>query len=306
MANHHPLDLARLPAIPQAAPLHQIAPRLWARDDVLAIWLGGSLAHGGWDAYSDVDLFVAVQPDDMDNWREPNLHAIFGEGYVASRFSYFGEKFYVHHVFLDTGDIYDLHIQAVDPEAIDGDVRPDARLLLASRGEALTERLLMTREKREFPPLPPTLPIDAEIVRSVVESYWYNAHKHRKVLHRDLDLVMATGLAIFHFMYLRLAHIDAIGSDPGDLYRQTIHSLSPIMHALREHADPAALLAVIGLPMRTRGEIVAAVDGLHDAVAEVGRRLAARYDFDYPLAMEELVRRSWREFQAEGQTDGAD
>ncbi len=297
------LDLTQLPAIPQAAPLRDVAPRLWARDEVLAVWLGGSLARGGWDAYSDVDLFIAVQPDEMDNWREPDLREIFGDGYIASQFSYFGEKFYVHHVFLDTGDIYDLHIQAVDPEADDGGFRPDERLLLGSRDEALTQILSTPPEARD---LPTSFPVDSEMVQRAVESYWYNTHKHRKVLYRGLDLVLATSLSMFHFWYLRLVHIDIADSDPGDLNRRTVHSLSPVMHALRERADYDALLAVVGRPMRTHDEIVDAVEALNDAVAEVGRRLAARYDFDYPLAMEELVRQSWRAFQAEQRANAAD
>ncbi len=303
MTNPITLNFTYLPAIPQAAPLREIAPRLWARDDVLAVWLGGSLARGGWDAYSDVDLFIAVQPDGMDNWREPDLSAIFGDGYIASQFSYFGENFYVHHVFLDTGDICDLHIQAIDPEADNSGFRPDDRLLLGSRDEALAEALSAPPEARE---LPTSLPVDSEMVQRAVESYWYNTHKHRKVLYRQLDLVLATSLSMFHFWYLRLVYIDAADSDPGDLNRRTVHSLSPIMRALRERAGHDALLAVVGMPMRTRDEIVAAVEALNDAVAEVGRRLAARYEFDYPVAMEELVWESWRTFQEERRADAAD
>lgn len=289
MTNTNSLALDTLPELPLTAPLREVAPRLWVRDEVRAIWVGGSLATGKADAYSDVDLFIAVPPDAMAFWREPDLHALFGQRYIASQFSFFGNDFYVHHIFLDSGDIYDLHIQSTE-----SDFRREARLILASRDAALAEALSVPSEVSTLPPLTAS----RELVQTLVESYWYNTHKHRKALHRKLELMVASSLYIFHAMYLRLVYIDVTGNDSGDLRRQTIHSMSPIMRTLSVH-DGAALLAVVGAPTRTREEIIIAIDLLNDAVANVGQRLAARFEFDYPATLESLVRRSWSQFQRE-------
>lgn len=59
MTEHETLNLDALPDLPQSALLKQFAPGLWAAEGVVAMWLGGSLATGTADRYSDVDLFLA-------------------------------------------------------------------------------------------------------------------------------------------------------------------------------------------------------------------------------------------------------
>jgi len=49
-------------------------------------------------------------------------------------------------------------------------------------------------------------------------------------------------------------------------------------------------LALIGAPMRDRQELCQAVS------QHLGRRLAGRYGFDYPAALEEAVLRGWEMF----------
>ena len=67
---------------------------------------------------------------------------------------------------------------------------------------------------------------------------------------------------------------------------------------MQEAAGPE-VQRVLGMPTRTRPEILAAVDALHALVARVGRELAARHEFDYPAELEALVLESWEAFKEE-------
>ena len=63
--SHAELRLDDLPPLAQSQAIRMLAPRLWENKQVVAIWLGGSLAAGTGDPYSDIDLRVAVSPDDL-------------------------------------------------------------------------------------------------------------------------------------------------------------------------------------------------------------------------------------------------
>ena len=49
----------------------------WSLDEVVHVWVGGSLASGSADIYSDVDLRVAVIAERLSARKEPDLAAIF-------------------------------------------------------------------------------------------------------------------------------------------------------------------------------------------------------------------------------------
>ena len=68
---HSDLRLEALPPLPQSQTIRAIAPRLWQDERVVAIWLGGSLAAGSADQYSDIDMRIAVAPSDIASWEAP-------------------------------------------------------------------------------------------------------------------------------------------------------------------------------------------------------------------------------------------
>lgn len=76
------LAFSALPPLPQTASLKRASAVLWADEDVLALWLGGSFARGEADEYSDIDLRVAVRPEAQERWRRPDLEMLFS-GEVA-------------------------------------------------------------------------------------------------------------------------------------------------------------------------------------------------------------------------------
>ena len=76
------LNLGVLPQMAQEQTISWLAPAVWVVERVVALWLGGSLARGEGDAYSDIDLRVAVDPADLEAWRAMDTQALTG-GQVA-------------------------------------------------------------------------------------------------------------------------------------------------------------------------------------------------------------------------------
>jgi predicted nucleotidyltransferase len=64
------LQLDTLPASLQRATIVEICTRLWQHDDVIALWLGGSLAREAGDVFSDIDFRVAVALQDLPAWQD--------------------------------------------------------------------------------------------------------------------------------------------------------------------------------------------------------------------------------------------
>ncbi len=61
------LDFDKIPEGKQKQLLEAVVPRVWACEDVLAMWGVGSLARGNADEHSDVDLWIAVE--DVSDWQ---------------------------------------------------------------------------------------------------------------------------------------------------------------------------------------------------------------------------------------------
>ena len=284
-----------LPALPQIDFLYQLAPRLWQRPDVLGIWLEGSLARGNADRYSDVDLYVGVEPTALEQWRALDVPALFGEPYAAHLFSHFSDDFFVYHVYLTAGGIYDLHVQSRTREL------PRAhRLLLAGRDDAYAAALLAaapepaTDNLQMFGPQP----LDPTILPSLVNFFWINADKGRKVIYRNQEFTVYTGFHLLRHTIARLLFIEQTGNDCGDLSRPTIHGLKAAALVLKD-AWGDKLGQWMGAPATTLLELCQAQLLLHTEAARVGRVLATRYQFAYPAALEQTVRANWRQFMAE-------
>jgi predicted nucleotidyltransferase len=287
--------LDALPDLPQVAFLAQLLPTLWQRPDVEALWLEGSLGRGNADLYSDIDLYVGVTPDAHDGLRALDVAALFGEVYAAHHFSDFAADFFVYHVYLNSGVIYDLHVQPRTRTL------PAAqRLILACRDADYRAELLAaaSASAAEANPQFAPQPFDPSTLQPQLVNFWINADKGRKVLYRRQDLTTYSGFHLFRQMLIRLLFIEQTGTDCGDLTRPTIHGLKAAAAVLGD-ALGADLYALMGPPARNRQEIWAVQAQLHDAFARVGRVLTERYGVAYPEALEAVVRANWVAFQQE-------
>jgi len=288
-------QLDGLPNLPQTRFLHQLVPALWPRPDVVGLWLEGSMGRDNADLYSDVDLHIGVEPATLDQWRALAVQDLFGEAYAAHFFSHFAEDFFVYHVYLKAGGIYDVHLQPISRV-----LHKTPRLILACRDEAYRNALLAATPTAadEAALLFAPQPLDPALLPPLLTSFWINADKGRKVIYRNQELTIYTGLHLFRQMLARLLFMEQTGTDCGDLTSVSIHRLKAAALVLGQTWGDD-LLRLLGAPARTRLEIWQAQEQLHQAFARVGRLLAARYEIVYPEALEEIVRENWQLFKAE-------
>ena len=282
------LDLTHLPDLPQSRRLAELASDLWVNPNVVALWLGGSLARGEGDRHSDVDLHVALRPEAYDPDSIPeSAGRLVAAAVICLRFS-FSAGATLWHMLLEDGEIYDLFIQPADREPA-----YEARVVLACRDEAFGAKLIGGEDRSiDFPPV-----VSGDI-RRAIEFCWINERKHQKVLDRGLPLVAWQGVFLMRQDLIRFWYVLATGNDCGPLNRLTIHTLTPVIRTVQAQIGAEAL-ALVGRPMRSEAEIIAAAADLREEIARVGRLLADRLGFDYPTAAEATIRRTWQEFLAE-------
>ena len=287
MSEHLRLDL--IPNLPQTDFLSELAGSLWQRDSVIGLWLEGSMGRGTADPYSDVDLYAGVTSDSLDDWQSLDVSVLFGDAYAAHYYSYFDADLFVFHVFLKEGHIYDLHILGRDHS-----LPKRQRLILGCRDKAWRTDLTNIENQ---PFIAPPIPIDPAVVEREIIIFWVNLDKGRKLIYRDLELIIINGLYLMRQILLRLLYMDVTGEDCGNLIRLGIHPLKPVTQALQPVlGEELALL--MGAPATTRAELYAANMQLGEAASRLGRSLAKKHGFDYPEALERAVIQNWETFRA--------
>lgn len=285
------LDFSFLPDLPQVETLKQVAPEIWCNEEVRAIWIEGSFGQGTADRYSDVDLRLAVPAARFRKWETPDFPALFNGLCIAHQRLFPHEEAILHHVLLETGEMYDLGIQRIDQLALHGTSR-----LLGCRDPALSGdfKVPAAVSSAESSGLQGTDP-DPGTVGQLIVDFWINSNKHRKVLYRGLDPMVVVGLQTERVILIRLWAIQTSGRDTGTV-TPTIHTLTPQVRSIEKTGRN--VLEVLGAPVRNRGELKTLIERHRDEVARVGRALAERYAFAYPEVVEATVRAGWDEFLA--------
>jgi hypothetical protein len=284
------LQLDTLPAFPQRATIMEICTHLWRLDDVAALWLGGSLAREAGDVFSDIDFRVAVAPQELPAWKTPHFEQIFARSPVAGQqFFAFGEQAFLHHLVLANGEIIDFFVQSTRRKPT-----PEPRLILGCRDEDFA-RLLVTNQREAR--VETAAEVEPATVQGALIAFWINTHKHRKVLHRNLDLMVTFGFDVEKALLVRLWYFEVSGKDCGDVRQGTIHTLTHVIRTL-EQARGDEVRSVIGAPLRTRAEIYHAVESNRKIISRIGRHLAQKYGFVYPTDLETTVLQGWQEFLA--------
>jgi hypothetical protein len=287
------LDLTRLDGVahlPQHRRLIAVVTDLWRDPAIVAIWLGGSLARGEGDRWSDIDLRVAVRPGTHPLDALPPSASRLAAEVLGTHHIRFGAATALFHMLLSDGEIYDLLIQTTDHPPTG-----EARLVLGCRDAALGELLASGQD----PPVR-ILPAEGPMIHQLIVDFWISQQKQQRVLARGLPVMAWEGEHRMRLDLIRLWYVLETGSDPGPLGRTTIHTLTPVVRAVQER-NGTELLRRIGRPLRDVPEIVAGAAETASEVARVGRLLAGRLGFAYPEALEETVRRSWRAFhEAQG------
>jgi hypothetical protein len=277
------IDLGPLAHGPHAQLIHAMATTCAADSSIQAIWVGGSLAAGRGDQYSDVDFRIAVEPGHLDRWIHPDWERylpIRPSGGVLLRF---GERALLHHVVLADGTIVDFYVQDTTQH------NPEPHLvILACRTAEFRAKL----EGFVQPAAALVRAIDGAVVRQFFVEYWITTHKEMKALGRNYDHFSFAGLYVERMALLRAWYMQAVGKDIDS--RVTLHMLGTLHTGLVSKLT-AQQHTLLGLPSRTPAETITVIDAIRAEMAHVGRWLAARHAFAYPHELETVVQRVWNE-----------
>jgi len=288
------LTLDQLPNLPQISTLSTLVTKLWQRDDIIALWLGGSFATGKADRYSDVDLRLAVSPEAMSYWVAPDFNYLFDGQLLLSKTSTTkidvgDEQAALHHPILTNGELYDVWVQTPTHK-----LHQEPKLVLGCRDTMLAQQLAKPNHepRLEFDE------VDPATLRNAIEQYWVNHPKNQKVVYRNLHMLWRDGSYLFGGIWLRLKFILATGKDCGNVTfpPMTIHKVTPVITTLRE-AYGDSLLETISSASRNQFETIAAMERLSVAIAQDGRAVAHRFGFEYPAEIEMSMLKSWAEFK---------
>lgn len=279
-------DPGVLPDLPQKRRLIPVVGDLWQDPKVVAIWLGGSLARGEGDRYSDVDLRVAFPTAAFDPATIPASARRLSEEAVASITVNFGVDATLYHMLLGDGEFYDLLVQTVDREPT-----AEQRLVIVCRDAAFGTKLAGGSD-----PVVRHPPADASTIRQVIVNYWMGQQKHLRVLYRKLPLLSWEGEHRLRQELIRLWYALATGYDCGPIHALTIHTASPVGRAVNELMGDRAL-ALLGQSLGMEEAMMQAAMSSQEEVARVGRLLAEKLGFDYPSALEATVKQSWQRFR---------
>ncbi|HMN30313.1 MAG TPA: hypothetical protein PKE45_19320 [Caldilineaceae bacterium] len=277
------IDLGVLENGPHANLIRAMARKCYADAGIQAIWVGGSLAAGLGDAYSDVDFRIAVEPGQIDRWTSPDWERYLPIHPYGDSLLRFGEQALLHHFVLADGTIVDFYVQ----ETTTTNPEPNV-VILACRNAEFRAALagfarpaaLLVRE------------IDGAVVRQFFVDYWITTHKEMKALARKYDYSPFVGLYLERMALLRAWYMQAVGKDIDA--RVTLHMLGAMHKGLAGKLTEQQH-TILGLPSRTPDETATVIDAIRTEMAGVGRWLADRHGFAYPNELEEVVQRVWNE-----------
>src|SRR5262249_52204617 len=121
----------------------------------------------------------------LEQWKcQQNFGGIFEASIALRRRRDFGDDAVMHHVFLDDGSLYDLFVQSTERDNFERALK-----ILGCRDAGFADRLAGFADLHEVI----DVPAEESEIRGLIEDFWLNAHKHAKVLARDLDLLALVG-----------------------------------------------------------------------------------------------------------------
>lgn len=279
------INLGLLAAGPHADLIRHIAMLCRADSTLQAAWVGGSLATGTGDIFSDIDLRVAVEPGTLDLWNNPEWPRYVPLKVLGGTFLKFGDRALLHHLLLDNGTLLDFYVQDTTQ------VHPDPEIVILFCRDPAFRQLLATVKR---PTLPQAGPLQAAAVRQFLVDYWITTHKEVKGLSRRYDHAHFVGLYFERLALLRAWYMLATGTDANA--RVSIHLLGIWQRGLEGHLSTAQL-EILGLPTRTPEEAALAIEAIRAEMSRVGRLLADQVGFDYPQEAENVVTEMWNRWR---------
>lgn len=277
------IDIGLLANGPHAKLILDLANKCSQDASVEAVWVGGSLASGTGDVYSDIDFRIAVDPSQMEKWQEPDWNLYLPLSHCGGTFLQFGDHALLHHLVLIDGTIVDFYVQ-------DTSIRnPEPEIVVI-----LCRNELFAKVLAELPTAPKTMitEINAEAARQLFVDYWIATHKQMKALARKYDYSPFVGLYFEKVALLRALHMEVVGKDIDA--RVSIHMLGALHKGLngkltKEQQD------LLGLPSRIPEETVIAIEATRKEMSRIGHLLSKKHGFEYPQELEEVALKTWSE-----------
>jgi len=252
---------------------------------IRALWLQGSLAAGGADAFSDIDAYVAVADNAFDSlWSERSaILARLGGALAWSDATVPGLK--AIHALMTNGARLDLFFERA--EAVGEARRPAVKLILDKAGVAaslatgweaptaqiartVTTIIRMTRQGAVWP------------LRVLGRGQWSTLAK------MDLDLINA-----------QLVQLMAVARDPANFYKNPNSQPLLLDAADRAMVDALTADALTALAAHDAAALKAVQLRVHDALVGAGQAACAALGVDYPIgeaeeaAVRALIERAW-------------
>ena len=252
-----------LPDLPQLEGLSELLAQLQGDSNLTAAWLGGSLAQGNADVYSDIDLRIAVNAEVFNLERLPAPLELLEQNAIFMRRRSFGEGTAWHYAMLPNGAIWDVLIYADTRDPF-----PEFRNVIFARGEWRAKLSGGSDPSIDFPAA------STSATLNLLEGFWLDWSKHAKVRSRGTENVLWMGANLSRHALTRLKFISASGLDCGPTDRMTIHTLLPVAKALEDWSAEHLTLEKMALE-----------------AARLGRELAVTLEFQYPEALERVARR---------------
>ena len=275
------INLGILEHGPHAVLIRQMAELCTADERIQAIWVGGSLASGTGDEFSDVDLRIAVEPGTLDDWSDPDWEKYLPIMPSGSTFLRFGEQALLHHMILADGTILDFFVQDTVRDYFEPNI-----VVIACKNADFQKKL----EGFSRPAAPLVQEIDGTAARRFLVDYWITTFKEMKAIARQYDYSDFIGLYLERLALLRGWMMLIAGKDIGG--RPTLHVLDKLHKELNGKLSKPQQ-DVLGMPSRTPAETIAAIEAIRAEMSQIGRMLANRHGFDYPDELEEVVHKMW-------------
>lgn len=275
------IDLGLLKDGPHARLIEAIAQKCSSDPKIQAIWVGGSLAAGTGDSYSDIDFRIAVDPSQIQDWRTPDWDLYLPISACGYTFLQFGEHALLHHMVLEDGTLLDFYVQDTSKQ----DFEPDF-VVIACRNEEFGQAL----SGYSSPPISMIKEIDGDKVQQFFVEYWITTHKQLKAMARNYDHFYFAGLYMERMSLLRAWYMEVTGKDI--VARMSIHMINKMYLGLDGELTTQQK-QILGLPSTTAQEMIIAVEAIREEMARVGQVLSKRYKFQYPHDLEQVVLKAW-------------
>jgi hypothetical protein len=256
-----------------------------ADERIAAVWLQGSLAAGGHDAYSDVDAYLAVDDTAFD--------AVYGEreALLSKLFRPFAwcdatsAGLAAVHALSENGVKLDLFYES--ESAADKLKRPAVKMLFDRRGIA-------PRLQTGWMPPVPTI---AHIIGVIIKMTRQGATWPMRLLHRDQWATLA--MMELDLINAQLAQLMAVQLDPGNFYKTPFSLYRLLNEQQRAEIDRLTHRALFAVTHRDATALKEAHLEIYDALVREGRAACASLGTPYPLKeadegdLRALLEREW-------------